>query len=770
MANNFNASEFFGGNQLSGDEYREVTQEINDTEWSLHSWVLGSGMSKSTYDELQEAGRRIKFTDTSIGGSLYLNRRPQASIWSDFNEPRLMVFDQNNGYQEKTYDISFGMGRYFSEQIDDMQSLVHLRVGTVSFTSMFGYMLRSYDPVLDQASRDSMVNETMFRLGQFVGFITGSNIMIQGSLFIMKSIDAFLTGCSSEYATCKPNMVIYWRRVQTIFDSILTAMDWRPDLSHVGKMQGDQLSGDKLGKMDDSDFKAYNETMRDIFTNQSGAVDLRAMVTRPMRAMYHIRDRAIKQYEKALASSGEDFYQSDDHVRRKVVAEQIAVMRNNQELADVIAKGEVSSEDAWKDMYNTVFYNSPDEKTGNDFENLLENYTEPAEGAMGGGGGGGGGADDSGGGSAQYVQNQDMENNASNINVLNKLTKDSDYGYDVLTYNSGLRILSDPKIDEGKKQGVRKALDEWNAYQQAEWNDGSAFLTFAATGNATATDSFNNTAKEPLIKSFLASMGSRFRDLNNSTSGYNIIPGMDAIIGGVTSFIKGHLDGFGVGGLAGLFSQATPVIPDLPDSSSSQMQTVSLTLECRSPYGTKLSRISNQYITLAACLALVTPYSSGYQSYGSPPVIEYYQKGFSQSRFGIVDSMVVTRGVGNKGWDRDGGPLGMTIQLELKPLAKDIHFPIVSSAVSFRGTSAVSTYLSKALYDSDNVAKDYIAVIAATDPQTQIYTMNKIRRNWQNAKQNIMDNFTKASVCQSIWDFPVLNLAKTFSPGNYLIK
>lgn len=737
---------------ISGDEYREMVQEINDNEWSLHSWVLDAGMTQSSFDELQDAGRRVKFTDTSIGGSLYLNRRPQASLWSDFNEPRLAVFDPSNGYQEKSYDISFGMGRYFSEQIDDMQSLIHLRVGTVSFTSMFGYMLRSYDPVLDTASRDSLINETMFRLGQFMGFITGANLVIQGSLFVIKALDAmFVTGCSSEYATCKPNMVNFWRRTQTIFDSILTAIDWRPDLSHVGKKSGDQMNPEHLGQMSEADFKAYNELMRDIFTEQNGSVDLRAMVTRPMRAMFHVRNEALGYYKQALVNSKMDFYRADDAVRREIVNKQIELLKNQSELKNTIRSGEVDNEKAWKNMYENVFYKSTSTKTGNDFEAMLDEYTSKQS----------------------QIENQDLGNNASNmdnIDGLTKLTKNSDFGYEVLTYNSGGRILADNNVAEEKKDHVRKALDSWDEYQQAEWNDGSAFVTFAATGNMTASDSFSNTAKAPMIKDFLASMGSRFRDLNNSTSGGNVIPGMDTIIGGVTSFIKGHLDGFGLGGLAGLFSQATPVIPDLPDGSSSQMQTITLTLECRSPYGTKLSKISNQYITLAACLALVTPYSAGYQSYGSPPVIEYYQKGFAQSRFAMVNSMTVVRGVGNKGWDREGSPLGMTITLELVPLAKDIHFPIVSSAVSFRGTSSISTYLSKALFDSDNVAKDYIAVVSATDVQTQIYTMNKIRRNWQNAKQNIMDNFTKASINQSVWDFPVLNIAKTLSPGNYLIK
>ena len=111
-----NTASSFG---MTGDEYRELVQEIGNNEWSLHAWVLDAGMTQSSYDELQDAGRRIKFTDTSIGGSLYLNRRPQASLWSDFNEPRLSFFDPSNNYQETSYDVSFGMGRYFL-------SLIHI--------------------------------------------------------------------------------------------------------------------------------------------------------------------------------------------------------------------------------------------------------------------------------------------------------------------------------------------------------------------------------------------------------------------------------------------------------------------------------------------------------------------------------------------------------------------------------------------------------------------------------------------------------------------
>jgi hypothetical protein len=739
--------------QISSEEYREMTHEISDNEWSLHTWVLSSGMTQNTYDELQDAGRRIKFTDTSIGGSLYINRRPQASLWSDLNEPRLMIFDPSDGYREKSFDVSFGMGRWFSEQVDDMQSLIHLRAGTVSFSSMFGYMLRAYDPVLDMASRDSMINETMFKFGQFVGFITGFSLPIQGALFLFKTIDAvMISGCSSEYATCKPNMVITWRRAQTIFDSMLTAIGWRPDLSTVDGQKENQMSKDAIGKMDDKALAAYNELMSDIFTNKSGAFDLRAMVTRPMRAMFHIRDYSFKAYESALKESNEGIYQDIEAMSREVAKKQIDLLRNPTELSRRIRESEVDSLKAWEKMYGNTFYKTSDTKKGSDFVSLMDKY----------------GKEDVG------VENKDLGNNASNPNAnydpLTHLTKDSVYGMESLTHTSAGRIAEDHNVKEEVRTSVRKALSDWEDYQRAEWNDGSAFITFAATGNTTATDSFSNSSKEPMIKGFMSSMGARFRDLNNSTSGMNVIPGMGELIGGVTGFIKGQLDGIGLGGLAGILSQATPVFPELPESSSCQLQTITLTMECRSPYGTRLSRVSNQLIPLAIVLALATPYSSGYQSYGSPPVIEYYQRGFAHSRFAMVNSVAVTRGVGNKGWDRDGGSLGMTIHMELVPLTKDVHFPIVSSAMNFRGPSALSTYLSRALYDSDNLAKDYIAAVCAVDPQTQIYTMNKIRRNWQNAKQNFMDSFTKASINQSIWDLPVLNIAKGVSKGNYLLK
>jgi hypothetical protein len=136
-----------------------------------------------------------------------------------------------------------------------------------------------------------------------------------------------------------------------------------------------------------------------------------------------------------------------------------------------------------------------------------------------------------------------------------------------------------------------------------------------------------------------------------------------------------------------------------------------------SPYGNPISQLLNLYIPLSMLLAGALPLATGKQSYTSPFLCQLFDKGRCQTRLGIIDSLSITRGTGNLGFDNEGHAMAIDITFTVKDLSSIMYMPIAEG---------FSLNPLNGIFDDDTVFSDYMAVISGMSLNDQTYRMRKL--------------------------------------------
>jgi hypothetical protein len=317
----------------------------------------------------------------------------------------------------------------------------------------------------------------------------------------------------------------------------------------------------------------------------------------------------------------------------------------------------------------------------------------------------------------------------------------------VTTVVEGSSLEQVGRVDDGFFERISKAF-------VSERRMGSDFLSLRVDFTGTQTESFNNSAKEPTIASTINNIAATARETRFSMFDGNIDSA--GLVGGVTdafkSLVTGAADGFGVAGLAQLAGNAFVDIPKVWDSSSCDFNKITLNIPLRSPYGDPLSRLQNLIFPMCCLFAMSVPLATGKQSHTAPFLIEYFAQGRAHSRLAMVESLTMTRGVGDIGWNNQGGFLGVDVQLGLIDLSTAVNMPInpsmeisdrvvqaagyaAGAGVSWLADAnpgaggetgvAVASALLGSTYDDDNNYSDYLAILAGTPLEAEINGLRK---------------------------------------------
>lgn len=310
----------------------------------------------------------------------------------------------------------------------------------------------------------------------------------------------------------------------------------------------------------------------------------------------------------------------------------------------------------------------------------------------------------------------------------------------------------------------------------AEINDGSAFVGFRVNATGPVGESFSSQAQESEIAQKINSISSQARsaefDLANGNLGGGAIGSMvTSAFGAVGNFIKGGLDSLHLSGLAALGGAAFVDIPRSWQSSAASLPRMSYTINLVSPYGNRVSQLLNLYVPLAMLLAMTLPIATGKQSYTSPFLCEIFDRGRCQSRLSMVESLSITRGTGNTGFNNKGHAMGIEVSITFMDMSTVLAMPI-SQGFSSNATAAGSELGAVAggvvgagggpltaiggaalggaiggalgagadalnnaaqtigsMFDDDNTFTDYMAVLSGMGLTDQIYSMNKFKLN-----------------------------------------
>lgn len=285
------------------------------------------------------------------------------------------------------------------------------------------------------------------------------------------------------------------------------------------------------------------------------------------------------------------------------------------------------------------------------------------------------------------------------------------------------------------KEGEAPPADGFWKFFKAELDDGAAFVTFRVNHTGTINESFSNSVGESEISAKINGMSSAARSTNFSLAEGNISGMLGTVIDGVKEITAGVADTLGVSGLVALAGGAFVDIPKHWQSSTAQLPRSTYTINLVSPYGNRMSRFLHMDIPLAMLLAAALPISTGKQSFTSPFLCEIYDQGRCQTRLGMIDSLSITRGTGNMGFNNNGQCMAMDVSFSVVDMSSIMHMPIMEGFTLNPAT---------ALFDEDTVFSDYMASLAGLGLADQIYPMRKLKINLSKQVQHWKSFFSKA--------------------------
>ena len=603
--------------------------ELKDAEWVKNSFLL----PKHAVDA--ELSRRrllsdaaLKFTDTSLGGNFAINPPPQFTEYADLRI-------------KGRFSASNGMGRAYSEGLDDYGQLVHFRFGVASFNSLTQFFGNFYDTESATLARTGRSSSAFYTIGKALGFVT--TLPLQSVVLAGAAIRFAINKPTSRYYYLKPTMPLYWNAVNTIANGIATNKAIVPRVHIPGTTRSDDEAQYTM-----ADVKRHSQVWGGIFRDDGG-VDIYAMSNRAQR------------------------------------------------LADKN-----------RELLNTVFENSTSRQDLR--EKLLEYYAEV------------GTLSDDGGSGIDVYLNRYMTTSAAKAESGE--TESSSEDAEPATYWS--------------------TMTDYMDFAVAEARDGADFATFRVDYSGPASESFSSQTRASDLEGTLNGMSSGMRNARFSFADGNVGDGLvtglfEGAVRAVADIGTGLMDSVSIGGLAALAGRALVDLPKHWDGSTADLPRMQYNMELRTPYGNKLSQFMHLYIPLSMILAGALPISTGMQSYTSPFLCQAFCEGRAQTRLGLIDSVSITRGVGNMGFNKDKEPLGIDISFSVVDLSSILHMPIGGEMGVFdqllqgagslvAGDTGINfvNALKKSTYDDDNSYTDYLAILGNLSASDQIYTSRRL--------------------------------------------
>lgn len=697
-----------------------LDHDISDRSWVRQTFMLstaGFDNAATNWSVFTEAS--MAYTSTQLGANWAINCPPARTRYADLKvKPRVSTLQftypqDKDGQQRMAMDqaASGGMGRHYFEAIDKNSQLVHFQIGLPKFQGMTTFFTSFYN-----SGMGLMANEGrrgfFFGLGKIVGFI--GTLPLWPILMIGRLYKFALDIPTSMYYYCEPKMHLYWQRVN------MMANDLAVKMGITGRVFdspfGANLDGLDAGQ--NQQVLDWMHTHNPGLIRKDGTIDIYAMANRA-QAMANRRYKYLSDRMNE-SNAGTDKGLRDELLRYMTEAK-------IQPATD--GKGGVTLE-AGLAKYLEWYYKNDDAKEWQTGETgLTEEWKAQQKQAA-----------DTKAADAKASISGSLSEQEPAATLAGDDPKDTSltggravWGEvkDPATLENGLSWWSWPaKLLGG--DALRQAIEN-------EATEGSQMVTFRVDATGAVNESFSNSFQESGIASTINGASGNARSAHFNFSGGNTGIGvLDSAIGAIGDFGRGILQSVQMSGLISLAGSAYVDIPQVWANSSANLPSQSYTIQLRSVYGNKVNRYMYMYVPMLMVLAAGLPISTGAQSYTAPFVMKAYSRGRVTSRLCMIDSIQISRGEGNMGWNNQNEPLGIDITFTVKDLSGIMHVPIEIPYNPLELGNLVSNIL-----DNDNSYSDYMSALASLSIADQTQVMRKLSLNLTRAKTGFNSYFTR---------------------------
>ena len=680
---------------LMSNETVQATRMIRDSNWVRKSFLLsGNKADEETSVWRTWSTAYSKYVDTSLGGNFAINQLPQFTRYADLRTKGLSKDAQRA--KNQTSAAMSGMGRYYSEAIDDSAQLIHMRYGTARFNSLISFFVNFYDHEAGVLAREGRVPFS-FYAGKIATTIVTLPLQVVFTLFsgVNSAINFFTGRPRSKFYYMVPAMAMYWNRVNFMCNNIAATMGLvMRSFDKEAAAKGNNLKMTEEVN-ETTDYKTFGwENYGDAW-KEKGQVDMFQVANRAKRKENIQR----KEIEKILGSSDKS------NISKR--------LRNFYLNGTINDPGGPSTRDYLKAHHDSILGDLANQMTDAVGEALNKTNTSgsttaetPAE------------------GTTSTTTGSQLASSDTKQDLYTKVSRDADDNIAIVPGAIGNKF---------------KMVDSFTA----DWAEGSQFVTFRVDSQGPVSESFSNSFQQSQIQQRMNQVSSAASELRFSAANGNLgIPGVDQLIQLATNVVTGGLDAIGFDSLLALAGQAMVDIPQAWESSSAQFPSSQYNIELRAWSGNKICIFSQLIVPTVMLLAAALPMSTGLQSYTAPFLCELYSQGRNQIRLGMIKDLTISRGEGNVGWTRNHQPLGINISFSVADFSTVMHAPI---DVGFKPLNPL-----KGIFDEDNAFSDYMSVLGAATMADMIYPMRKLAVRWTQKKLNFSSYWSMSRLSNNI--------------------
>lgn len=595
--------------------------QILDEEWLSARFMTPSTELKEVYSQNRFwSSSQWKFTDTSLGGNLGLNPKPQWIGYCDIKAGNRHV---TNELSVNDTSGNNGMGRYYSEAIDDNAQLIFMTFGVPKFNSLFNFFTRAID-YEDQY----IANTGRLPIGYKIGKTAGNLVMLAAfpgitlTIWGVKLLSKLIIGNKTfDYYYMEPTMHTYWGVVNNLVTNMAVEMGVL-----APQLMPDGSEANKIGvpvRIDQSDLNEMAEMFPGLINPNTNYIDVFAIATRA-QTIANAQLLKEREYYELGEESEFDF---------------LGYVKNRNSVKESRSPGAgfipglnkaLSFNKTYDDFLNNVrdLYVHEDESDRIEMERYEELKAN--------------------GGTEEEIQFKKEADGSYNIDLSHK----SDY------------------------------LDRFTKAIDASVKEGGLHLGLYVDYVGSVSESFSNSVGEISTGDTVKSAAGAARNLKFDLAGGNVAGGIDQMISAAKNVLAGALDSVTYG-LSSVISTITGGgYIDLPkkwESSSMDLPTISYSTTLISPYGNTISQLQNIYIPLAAILAGTLPLAAGKSSHTSPFLCSLFNKGMQTIDLGMITSLSITRGTSNLGFNKQKRPLAIEVTFTVTDFSTLITAPVSSS-------------------------------------------------------------------------------------------
>ena len=694
-----------------------------DREWLKSTFILkdediviGDEYSKWVRKNRYVSSADFKFTSTSPGMNMAVNPKPQFTRYADIRvKGKIASRPDNISVGTTGHKNGLGMGRYYSEAIDDNAQRIFLRFGVPKYIPLLLWIYKSFDVDKVVLQNRGVITSSIITT---VGVVAKLFAIAAAPLLAFSVFAANVITQSSRFYSVKDTMYTYWCTVENILNQMVARRTMIPHVLQDFTFKLDSRIGTEQ-KPSAQFIQDIEELLPGVVDPETGRISVFALALRAQAEFNKMKHQDVKANEsKTLSSDFTGYPETGDTTHDTYFT--------NRE-----GKESLFTKHLFEKAYDLLIKDNKDNEVSLD-------------------------KDASGGSSTNQSGLIDFDPTWTDENgkILDTKLDPND---------------PEDSVEKRVMANAEKKKDGWGKYREyvlAELSEGAAFAVFNVEYTGSIGESFSNSFGSNPLESTFNSISSKARNLTDLMSSAANIP----VVGDAMKFAADagakilSEASFGLANpLLALAYGVNITMPKVWESSSATLPRASYKIKLISPYGNAYSQLFNIYLPMAMLLAGSLPRSTGATSYTYPFFCQLFDRGRTNIQLGMVESVSFTRGTSNLGFSRSGHPNAIDVDLSIANLDEMIAVDVSNAGVLGKAFEALSPDF------SDTPFVSYLNTLTAVDVYTQIYRLPMLRLKLAERMANlksIVNPDPAAFAAMTVENFPGLGFARNILGDN----